>query len=156
MRTFTKLVFSPADNTLLQIPRALLASCIAAAFDVVVLVWLVEALHWHPAPAAVVGYIVGMVLQYLLCRYWVFASNRDSDANGFGVFALLSLVGLGITWGVIAALHDCMPYTVVKVLSLGLTFAWNFASRKWLVFRPNAKSTPIIDLGRLQFANRNS
>jgi putative flippase GtrA len=139
--TIKKMLTEPVDSTLLQVPRALAASCMAAAVDFTVLITLVEKLHWHPVPAAVVGYLAGGVLQYILCAAWVFPAAPGNNATGFVTFTLLSLVGLGITWLTMAILHDLghVNYVVAKVMSLGFSFAWNFLSRKYLLFKPSPR-----------------
>jgi putative flippase GtrA len=127
----------PVQETILQVPRALVASGLAAALDTGLLVLLVEAAGWQPLAAATVSYLLGGVLQYVLCAVWVFPAAPQSAALGFTTFTVLSLVGLGITWVTIALLHDAahLNYAVAKVPALGLAFTWNFLSRKYLVFR---------------------
>jgi putative flippase GtrA len=133
-----RLALGSTDNTAVQVPRALAASVFAAVFDFGSLVILVERAGWRPVPAAVVGYLLGVAIQYLLCSFWVFPASSQSHASGFGVFVVLSLVGLGITWAVMAVAYDLagLEYLFAKVLALGLSFAWNFLSRKYLLFRP--------------------
>jgi putative flippase GtrA len=127
----------PVENTLLQVPRALVASVLAAALDMGVLVLLVEGAGWQPLLAATVSYLLGGVLQYVLCAIWVFPAAPQSTAVGFTAFTVLSLVGLGITWITIALVHDAahVNYALAKVAALGLAFVWNFLSRKYLIFR---------------------
>src|SRR5262249_34510696 len=124
----------------LQIPRALVASALAAVLDFGLLVCLVELLGWGPIPAAVVSYLAGGVLQYFLCAVWVFPSAPPNAATGFVAFTVLSLVGLGITWAVLGLLHEFghIPYPLAKCVALGLAFTWNFSSRKLLLFKPSA------------------
>src|SRR5262245_39421803 len=98
--------FAPARTTRAQVPRALVASVISACLDFAVLVFLVEQMRWHPVPAAVVGYLVGGVLQYILCASWVFPNAPQNFATGYLSSLVLSLVGLAITGVTIAVLHD--------------------------------------------------
>ena len=94
-----------------------------------------------PTLAAVFGYLAGGVLQYVLCSLWVFSTSLKNDATGFVAFTVLSLVGLGITWMVILVAHDWsgVPAEPAKCAAVGMAFAWNFLSRKFLLFRtPNA------------------
>ena len=146
MHALKRLLADPVESTLLQMPRALVASCLAAALDLGLLIAFVERFAWNPAAAAVVGYLAGVVLQYALCMYWVFPTSPDNNA-GFAVFALFSLVGLGITWGVLATLCDLggLPYPAAKIVALVIAFSWNFLSRKWLLFRAN-RSAYVIEL----------
>jgi putative flippase GtrA len=129
----------PVEQTLLQVPRALVASGLAALLDLALLVVLVETAGWYPLAAATLSYLAGGVLQYYLCAVWVFPAAPEKVTTGFAAFTLLSLVGLGITWVVMALLHDGLHvnYAAAKVAALGLAFGWNFLSRKLLLFRPN-------------------
>jgi putative flippase GtrA len=135
--TLRRLVAEPVEATLIQVPRALVASGLAAALDFGLLILFVEMGGWHPLAAATVSYLVGAVLQYLLCALWVFPANPRNATGGFAAFLLLSLVGLAITWVTIGCLHDLvrLSYPLAKVFALGLAFTWNFLSRKYLIFR---------------------
>jgi putative flippase GtrA len=143
MYQLKKWLTAPVDNVLLQIPRALVASGLAAALDFGLLLFLVELLGWHPIPAATVGYFTGGLLQYALCALWVFPASPSNNTTGFLAFTLLSLVGLAITWTVMALMYDLghLPYLLAKVVALGLAFGWNFLSRKFLLFRRSAGLT---------------
>jgi putative flippase GtrA len=108
-----------------------------------VLVLLVERVHFHPAAAAVISYLTGGVLQYVVCSKWVFPAAPGNVATGFLAFTLLSLVGLAITWLTMLVLCDIghVNYVLAKGVSLAFSFTWNFASRKYLLFRPIARQT---------------
>jgi len=128
---------APTKSIRWQIPRAFLASVVAAVVDFGFLVLLVEAFRVKAELAAVVSYLVGGVVNYLLCSKWVFPTAPDNAAVGFTFFTLLSLVGLGITWACMFLLHGHWGwhYTLAKCCALGLAFCWNFLSRKALLFR---------------------
>jgi putative flippase GtrA len=128
---------APTKSIRWQIPRAFLASVVAAVVDFGFLVLLVEAFRVKAELAAVVSYLVGGVVNYLLCSKWVFPTAPNSVAVGFTFFTLLSLVGLGITWACMFLLHGRwgLHYTLAKCVALGLAFCWNFLSRKALLFR---------------------
>ena len=127
-----------AENLVVQVPRALIASGLAAVLDFCILVVLVERAGWNAQSAAVAGYLIGGVLQYVLCALWVFPAAPQTVTTGFAAFTFLSLVGLGITWATMAGLHDGLHlnYALTKVVALGLAFAWNFLSRKYWLFKP--------------------
>ena len=130
----------PTDHAALQVPRALVVSVLAAALDFGVLVLLVEHFEWSPVLAAVLSYLLGGVLQYALCACWVFPAAPRSLTVGIVAFTLLSLVGLGITWATIELVHEQLGvnYLLAKFVALGLAFAWNFLSRKYLLFGSRA------------------
>jgi len=133
------LLVAPVENTLLQLPRALVASALAALLDLVVLIVLVQAFGWHPLFAVTVSYLLGGVLQYVLSALWVFPAAPQSVPLGFLAFTVLSLGGLVLTWLTMFCLNDLahVNYAAAKVAALGLAFCWNFFSRKYLLFRPS-------------------
>lgn len=135
------LLFGPVESLFLQVPRALVASVVAAALDFCILIALVELFGWSPVPAAIVGYLAGGVVQYVLCSLWVFHASHENKLVGFAVFTVMSLVGLAITWAVMYCQpHVGVPYPAAKVLALGLAFVWNFGSRKAILFRSKSKA----------------
>ena len=130
----------PVESVVLQVPRALAASVLALAVDFCLLEFCVRVLSMPAVPAAVLGYLAGGVLQYVLCSLWVFSTALKSDAVGFLTFTILSLVGLAITWVVVLVGHDWAgtPIEPAKGFAVGLAFTWNFLSRKYLLFRAEA------------------
>jgi putative flippase GtrA len=139
MKQLGLLLIGSTHNAALQVPRALVASVLAAALDMGSLVLLVEKGGLHPAGAAVIAYLLGGVLQYILCSCWVFPAAPQSVTFGFATFTLLSLVGLGITWLTMTVLSDWahVNYALAKIVALGLAFSWNFLSRKLWLFKSN-------------------
>lgn len=131
-----KIVADPVESVFLQVPRALAASVLALAVDFLLLEFCVRVLGMAAVPAAIIGYLAGGVLQYVLCSVWVFSTSVKSDTFGFLAFTILSLVGLGITWIVVAIGHDWagLPIEIAKGAAVGLAFTWNFLSRKYLLF----------------------
>jgi putative flippase GtrA len=145
LQLLKRCLIGPVESILLQAPRAFVASLATCVLDVGLLAALVELGHWSPLPAATVSYLSGGVIQYFISSRWVFSQVPRSAAVGFTVFTLLSLVGLAITWVVMACLCDGahVNYGIAKVVALGLSFSWNFLSRKYLVFTPS--SPPMFE-----------
>ena len=133
-------VADPVESVFLQVPRALAASVLALIVDFAILEFCVHIVGLPAVPSAILGYLVGGVLQYVLCSLWVFSTSLKSDAAGFAAFTILSLVGLAITWIVMLIAHDRagLPVEVAKVGAVSLAFSWNFLSRKYLLFRAQA------------------
>ncbi|MFO0867185.1 MAG: GtrA family protein [Gemmataceae bacterium] len=146
LSSFKKITFAPTDSTALQASRALLASVAALGLDMAIFLGSMQFLEWNWFAAALTGYLAGVVLQYVLCQVWVF-SNAEQQ-GGFVSFAILSLFGLGITWSVLQGLHEMLGVhpLVAKFAAVGLSFAWNFLSRKWLLFRAASHTNSIAEL----------
>jgi len=141
VRKLKQWITHPVDSIFLQVPRALAVSVLALGVDFA----LYAAFIYIGMPAllaALIGYLAGGVLQYVLCSWWVFSTSLKNDALGFVAFSILSLVGLAITEIVILIVHDWLgmhPYPA-KIAAVGLAFAWNFMSRKYLLFRAAPKA----------------
>ena len=91
--------------------------------------------------ATVLGFVVGLAVNYALSLWFVFTSERDQGkGRSFGAFLLFGVVGLlGLGWtelGMwlgIGCLH--WNYMLVKVFVTGAVLVWNYLGRKVLVFR---------------------
>jgi putative flippase GtrA len=132
-----KWLTAPVDNLFGQLPRALVVSVLALLVDVALYETLIRLAGMPAVPAAVVGYLSGGMIQYVLCTVWVFSTAPGNHATGFVVFVLLSLVGLGITCAVIYVLNDLghANELLAKIAAIGLAFTWNFLSRKFFLFK---------------------
>ena len=131
---FKRWFADPVESVFLQVPRALAVSVLAAAIDCALLFFLVDSAGWQRVPAAIAGYLLGGVVQYVLCSLWVFPGSPQGAAGGFVAFTVLSLFGLVITWLTMAVLAG-VDLSMAKFIALGLAFGWNFMSRKYLLFR---------------------
>jgi putative flippase GtrA len=142
VRQVQKWIASPVESTLLQVPRALVVSVLALVVDVGLYELLIKQAGLYAVPAAIVGYLAGGILQYVLCTLWVFPAGPSNHATGFVAFTLLSLVGLGLTCVVVYVLHDLgqLNELVAKIAAVGLAFSWNFLSRKFLLFKSAVQS----------------
>jgi putative flippase GtrA len=116
--------------------RYLMASVAALALDAGLL-WIgVSALTLPAWLAGAFSYGAGLVFIYLLSIRWVFAERAVGDRKSeFLAFAVLGIVGLflnSITLFVATSFGVALPFA--KVLSAGIGFIANFASRKVLLF----------------------
>jgi putative flippase GtrA len=138
-----QLVAGPVESIFLQVPRALAVSVLALAVDFGILELCVRVFDMPAIPSAIIGYLAGGVLQYVLCSWWVFSTSVKNDALGFVAFTILSLVGLGITWLVMLVAHEWAnaPVEFAKGGAVALAFAWNFLSRKYLLFKKHEAET---------------
>lgn len=95
--------------------------------------------------ATVLGFIVGLVVNYALSLWFVFTSVKDRDKGrslgAFLVFGVIGLLGLVWTelgmWLGIEQLH--LNYMLVKVFVTGAVLLWNYLGRKILIFNGGMK-----------------
>ncbi len=132
------LLIRPTTNRLLQFIRAAFVGGTAFAADAGLL-WAAAALGLHYLLAAVIGFIAGVTVNYILSKLLVFKSNaaRVGKAMEIFVYVLVSAVGLGLTELFMAFFTERMGlhYMLSKVVSALLVFVWNYCSRRVIIYR---------------------
>ena len=135
--TSQSLLVGRTDRTAVQLFRYTLVGGLAFVVDFLTLFLLTRFLGIHYLISAALGFALGLATNYAISVIWVFdrrvVQNRLVE---FAVFAVLGILGLGINELSMYVLTDWFGrhYLVSKVGSTGLTYAWNFASRKVLLF----------------------
>ncbi len=131
-------VAAPIVALLPQLSRYTVVSALALALDLGLFLALTRGVGVKAAFAGVVGYSAGLVLHYILSTRFVFdtGSSAKSQARMFAEFAATGLVGVGITWAVIAAGTEfaLLPDVVAKAAAVGTSFFAVFLLRRTMVF----------------------
>lgn len=142
-RQFGKLFSGDTDNALIQFFRYFFVGGLATVAD-----WGISALLFYivfgrqyPVAANTLSFIVGLTMNYLLSKMWVFKKSKiKSKAAEFIGFALIGVVGLLITAGVTVLFRNWLisitsAYQIIaKVTATAVSFLWNFLARKILLF----------------------
>lgn len=139
MRLFPGLLKGASGRLGVQAVRYLISGTAAFLVDTGLLTLLTECfgerllLLW-----TAVAFGAGLVTTYLFSIHWVFNSRNVSDRRlEFGIFALIGIVGLGLTELLMwlftgkAGLH----YLLSKGITTVIVFVWNFCAKKLLLFR---------------------
>lgn len=103
--------------------------------DYALLIFSKEVLELHYLLAAVVGFMGGLVVNYLLSNRFVFSDPKIKSAKlNFGLFVLIGLVGLGLLNLMMFALVGLLGinYIVAKTIATLIVYFWNFFARKSL------------------------
>jgi putative flippase GtrA len=136
-RKLASLFAGRTESTLLQLFRYTLVGGLAFLVDYSSLFLLKEFGGLHYLWAAALAFILGVVTNYCLSVTWVFGKRAVQNRQiEFLIFALLGVLGLGMNelamflLTSVAGLH----YLVSKLVSTAITYAWNFISRKTLLF----------------------
>ena len=128
-------------RTIKEFIRYCFVGGIAFLVDYGILVFVTEVIGLDHKISAIFGFIAGLTVNYLLSKTIVFKAQVKNNATAFLIFAVIGVVGLGLTelgmwagvdiWG-----YD---YRIVKILVTGVVLVWNFTGKKLLVF--NSKQT---------------
>lgn len=113
------------------------ASAIALAVDMLLLIQLVKLIH--PLAAATIAFLVGLLVCYALTVRFVFTVRRFGSQRGreAGIFFLIGIVGLGVNDVVIYLFYMVMTIPLIpsKAAAAVISFILNFTARKFLLFR---------------------
>ena len=150
------LFVGPAKSAFIELFRSLFVGAAAFAGDFVTLTLLKEAGGVSTLLSATLGFVVGVVINYILSAFWAFRnSNIKSGVIRFAVFVVIAIVGLLLNNLIIAVFDGPIAenmllgemvapkryYMIGKIVATIIVFFWNFFSRKLLLFRSNAKMT---------------
>lgn len=144
------------NNTFIQFFRSLFVGGIATVADMAVFIAIREIFRTPEDICAVVGFIFGLTVNYIVSNLWVFSKakvkNRLFD---FAAFAVIGIIGLGLTQLIIAPfsmegifgegvivknqlLGTFIPtdkyYIIGKLVSVVLVYMWNFFARKFFLY----------------------
>ncbi|MBC7764970.1 MAG: GtrA family protein [Hyphomonadaceae bacterium] len=119
-----------------EFSRYVVVGGIAFCFDFGTLYCVREYLHATIWTYTTAGFIVGMLVNYFLAKYWVFKHNTADGFAAFAIFTVIGIVGLLLTnWGMwVGEKVLLFDFRLVKMAVTGLVLIWNFLARKFLVF----------------------
>lgn len=127
-----KLFLEKTEDTKLQFFRYIFVGGFAAVVNIGSLYVLTEFIHLHYLLANVLGFILGLITNYLLSKWLVFSKeNNINKVTEFIIYAIIGIVGLGLDTGFVWLFTTIgIYYMLSKIISTGLVFIWNFFARK--------------------------
>lgn len=149
-----KLFKGDTDDTFIQFFRYLFVGGFAFVVDYGTLMLLVEVFDFNAKAAAVIAFILGLIVNYILSTLWIFKNSKIKNRLAeFAAFAVIGVIGLGINEFIIWLFDDVIAprqplsfipqdkyYLIGKLVSTAIVFIWNFAARKFIIFNKNNKS----------------
>lgn len=121
-----------------QFSRYVVVSVLALGLDFVAFLALTYGAEVKASLAGVVGYAFGLALHFVLSTRFVFERRglEKSQRRLLGEFALSGLVGVALTWSIIAVAVDFAGlYPIVgKILAVGISFVAVYLLRRSVVF----------------------
>jgi putative flippase GtrA len=128
-----KLFIEKTDDVKIQFFRYLFVGGFAAVVNIGSLYLFKEYLHFYYLLANIVGFTLGLITNYILSKWLVFA--KEESMNGiveFIIYVIIGILGLGLDTLFIWLFTDKLKlyYMISKIISTGLVFIWNFLARK--------------------------
>jgi putative flippase GtrA len=100
-----------------------------------ILVVMVEACAIDPVWATTVGFLVAVLLSYLLNRRYTFG-ERPAFHLGLFKYYVAGSVGLALNAGVMSLLTGWgIYYLFAQIVASGVALIWNFLAARFVVFR---------------------
>ena len=124
-------------RNLLEILRFLLAGGSCLLLELGALYALTEAAGLHYLYSAALAFTLSVIVNYLMCRYWVFQGARQQSAKAAAVFIGSSLAGLGLNqlcmWLFVEMAG--LWYMAAKLLAAVVVTAWNYVLKRYALTR---------------------
>jgi putative flippase GtrA len=123
---------------ILEFARYCIVGGTAFIADFTVFFALSESLHFNYIAANTLGFLVGLLVNYLLSILWVFENRRHTNAIlEFFVFSIIGVGGVGIgnsaMWFLVE--HVGASRVHAKYTITLLVLIYNYGIRKYLLFR---------------------
>ena len=125
-----------------EVLRFAVAGVLGFFIDYGCMVLFAEAFHMHYLLATALAFLISVVVNYLLCAYWVFQGADTKNGGVKAGFLITSAIGLGLNELIMYLLVDLLHihYMIAKLIAVVLVMIWNyFSKRKVLVHK--AKDT---------------
>ena len=118
----------------------------AFVVDFLSLYTLTEFGHLHYLISASIGFLLGLLFNYVLCLFWIFDQRAlDNRIHEFLVFGVIGLVGLGLNNLIVFVLteHASLHYLFSKIVAAAVVLMFNFGLRRQILFRDKRKTSPV-------------
>lgn len=104
----------------------------AFLIDAGVLYVLTEYLHVYYLVSSVISFIVSLAYNYVLSIFWVFDVKKKQTYKEVLLFAILSVIGLGVNQLVMYLGVDLLNihYMLCKIIATIIVMVYNFITRK--------------------------
>ena len=132
------LLIKKTNSLSMQFIRYIFVGGIAFIADYATLWFFTEYLHFHYLISASIAFIAGLAVNCILSTIWVFSkpvfSNKIVE---FVLFGLIGVIGLVLNGIIMYLLTDkCgVHYMASKLVSTVTVFIWNFAARRFLLYK---------------------
>src|SRR5208283_1422039 len=114
-----------------------IVGCLGTAIDMGSLYVFVEFLHIHLLLAAAMSFILAVINNFILNKYWTFQNKSSNIRKQFIKFLIVSITGLLLTELFMALfVYDLkIWYMASKLITSGLVLIWNFLANKYWTFK---------------------
>ena len=123
-------------NTTRQFLQYFAVGGTCTTIDFVVLYFMTTIGGVHYLMSSCVSFTIGVVLNWLLCTYWIFQYHRfQQQSKEFACYVVISLGGLLLNTLLMWLYTEifCLWFMFSKLFSVAITLFYNFFTRKLLL-----------------------
>jgi putative flippase GtrA len=133
----SKYLVNPTDNAFIQFFRYAIVGGVAFLVNLAALWFFTEELGMHYLLSGALGFVLGLITNYMLSTVWVFSQHRIANKGAeFGIFLIIGVIGLGFNeiflWFFTDIAH--IHYLISQIITAALVLIWNFVARRKLLF----------------------
>ena len=136
-----------------EVLRFAVAGAAGFAVELLVLILLKEKLGIDTLIATPIAFLLSVIVNYVICVFWVFDGARDQSRKSQAGFLLTSVIGLllnellmflfRVMWGEETVLFTIFSFTVSlyvlnKVIATILVMIWNYFTKRKILTMGNA------------------
>ena len=136
-----------------EVLRFAVAGVAGFAVELLVLILLKEKLGIDTLIAMPIAFLLSVIVNYVICVFWVFDGARDQSRKSQAGFLLTSVIGLllnellmflfRVMWGEETVLFTVFSFTVSlyvlnKVIATILVMIWNYFTKRKILTMGNA------------------
>lgn len=123
---------------------------LAFIVDFGVLFLLTDKIGLHYLTSATAAFLVGLLVNYVLCVAWIFdVRTIENRGHEFVIFSIIGVAGLALNNGLMYALTDFagLHYLLSKLFAAVVILIFNFAFRRTMLFTERRSDLPTTSDG---------
>jgi len=126
----------PRKKLVIQFIKYLFVGGTAFIFDFATLYFLTDYGHVHYLTSAAIAFIIGLNINYILSKYFVFSGSRMGLKKEYTFIVIVSIMSLGLNQGLIWFFTEKLGifYLYSKMISTCIILVFNFWVRKRFIF----------------------
>lgn len=142
-------VLEPSASGRVQLFRSLVVGAVASVVDLAVMALCYEWVGLSDMLSTAAAFTVGLVVNFVITRLWVFTGSQMNGVTEFLTFAVIGVIGLAlsmlIVWVFNGPIADARllgswlpPERYIypgRLTAIVVVFFWNFLLRKFIVYR---------------------
>ncbi len=135
--TINEIFKKETNNTFFQLIRYTFVGGVAFLADFGTLAFFTEYFNIHYLVSAIIGFTVGLTVNYILSITWVFNQRAVSNKSlELLIFIIIGLVGLVFNELFLWFFTDKVEihYLLSKIIATIIVYFWNFFARKHFLF----------------------